>query len=82
MEDLCDRPPNPRTTKPGHGYLRNIDRNMHKAQLFPLSTDTEETHESLSAVQLLTNSKEQFLFVNGSKKNTVTFCGKTNLTAS
>ena len=62
--------------------IRNISRNMHKeraSQLLPLPTDTEESHESLSAVQLLTNSKDQFLHVNGSKKNTVTFSGKTNL---
>ena len=50
--------------------IRNISRNMHKArssQLFPLLTDIEETHEALSAVQVLTISKEQFLLVNDSE---------------
>ena len=35
--------------------IRNISRNMHKAhssQLLPLTTDIEETHEALSAVQV------------------------------
>jgi translation initiation factor IF-3 len=35
--------------------IKNISRNMHKArssQLLPLPTDTEETHEALSAVQV------------------------------
>ena len=34
---------------------------MHKArfsQLLPVPTDTEETHESLSAVQVLTSSTD------------------------
>jgi hypothetical protein len=58
---------------------------MHKArssQLLPLPTDVEETHEPLSAVQVLTNSKEQFLLVNGSKKNTVTLSCQKKLTVS
>ena len=40
---------------------RNISRNMHKArssQLLPLPTDTEETHEALSAVPVLTSSTD------------------------
>jgi len=44
---------------------------MHEArssQLLPLPTDIEETHEALNAVQVQTSSKEQFLFVNDSKK--------------
>ena len=87
-EDLCERP-----RKLTHQELQshdldtykditNISRDMHKArssQLLPLPTDTEETHEPLSAVQVLTKSKEQFLLVNGSKKNNVTFSCKTNL---
>jgi len=43
---------------------------MHKArssQLLPLLTDIEETHETLSALQVLTSSKEQFLLVNDSE---------------
>jgi len=41
--------------------LRIISRNMHKArssQLLPLPTDIEETHEALSAVQVLTSSTQ------------------------
>ena len=39
--------------------IRNINRNMHKArssQMLPLPTGTEETHEALSAVHVLTRS--------------------------
>jgi hypothetical protein len=39
--------------------IRNISWNMHTArsfQLLPLQTDIEETHETLSAVQVLTCS--------------------------
>jgi hypothetical protein len=69
MEDLCERP-----RKLIHKELRSqcfdtvtykdighISRNMHGArssQLFPLSIDTEETHEALSAVQVLTSLTE------------------------
>ena len=68
MEDLCERP-----RKLIHKELRSqcfdiptydtrsISRNMHKArsfQLLPLPTDTEETYEALSAVQVLTSSTE------------------------
>ena len=69
MEDLCERP-----HKLIHKELRsqcldtltykdirNISRNMHKArfyQLLPLPTDTEETHEVLSAVQVLPSSTD------------------------
>jgi hypothetical protein len=55
---------------------------MHQArfsQLLSLSTDTEETHVPLSAVQVQTSSKEQFLLVNDSEKNIVMFSFKTNL---
>ena len=41
--------------------IRNITSNMHKArssQLLPPPTDTEETHEALSAVQVSTSSTE------------------------
>ena len=69
MEDLCER-----SRELVHQELqsqdldtyqdtRNISRNMHKARSSPLllhPTDIEETHEPLSAVQVLTNSKEQF----------------------
>jgi hypothetical protein len=44
---------------------------MHKAlftQLLPLPTDSEETHAQLSAAQVQTGSKEQFLLVNYSEK--------------
>ena len=63
MEDLCER-----TSKLIHKELRsqytdtlnykdikNISRNTHKArstQLLPLPTDSEETHEALSVVQV------------------------------
>jgi hypothetical protein len=43
---------------------------MHVARsshVHPLATDIEETHEALSAVQVQTSSKEQFLFVNDSE---------------
>ena len=67
MGDLCER-----TRKLIHKELRsqyfdtvtykdirNFSRNVHKARfsrLLPLPTDTEETHEALSAVQVLTSS--------------------------
>jgi hypothetical protein len=44
---------------------------MHKArfsQLLPLQTNIEETSEALSAVQVLTSSKERVLLVNDSEK--------------
>jgi hypothetical protein len=74
VDDLCERP-----NKLIHRELRsqyldtltykdisNISRNMHKArssQLLSLPTDTEETHEALSAVKLWKSST--VLFVNG-----------------
>jgi hypothetical protein len=77
MVDLCER-----TCKLLHKELqrqyldnltykdiKNIRRNIHRArssQLPSLPTDIEETHEALSAVQMLTHSKEQFLLVNDS----------------
>ena len=51
--------------------IQNTSRNMHKArfsQLLPLQTNIEETSEALSAVQVLTSSKERFLLVNESEK--------------
>ena len=60
--------------------IGNINRNMHKArssQMLSLPTDTEETHEALSAVQVLT--VRQNLLVNDSEKNTVRFSCKNNL---
>ena len=69
MDDLCERP-----RKLIHGELRSqyldtvtyrdiryISRNTHKArssQLLPLTTDNEETHKTLSAVQMLRSSTE------------------------
>jgi hypothetical protein len=50
--------------------IRNISRNLYKArssQMFPLPIDTEETHETLSSVQLQTISKGQFLLLNDSR---------------
>jgi hypothetical protein len=41
--------------------IRDISRGIHKArsfQLLPLSTDIEETHEALCAVQVLTRSTQ------------------------
>ena len=55
---------------------------MQKArssQMLPLPTDIEETHEALIAVQVLTSSKEQFLFFNNSEKSIVMFSCKTNI---
>jgi hypothetical protein len=46
-------------------------RNVHKArssQLLPLPTDIEETYEALSAVQVQTSSREQFLLFNDSEE--------------
>jgi hypothetical protein len=69
VEDLCERPRKlihqelQRQDLDTYEDMRNISRNMHKARsshLLPLLTDTEETHEPLSAVQVLTNAKEQF----------------------
>jgi hypothetical protein len=90
MEDFCERP-----RKLIHKELRsqyldtltykdigNISRNTHKARfspLLPVPTDTEETHEALNAAQVQKSSKEQFLLVNDSEKNTVKFSCKTNL---
>jgi len=71
MEDLCERPRKLIHKELRSQYLdtltykdiRNINRNMHKArssQLLPLPTytRTEETHEALSAVQVLTSSTD------------------------
>jgi hypothetical protein len=69
MEDLFERPSKPIHIELQSQYLdnlsykdvRNISRNMHIArssQLLPLLTDNKETHEALSAVQVLTNSKK------------------------
>ena len=79
MEDFCERPRELIHRELRSHYLdtvtykdiRNISTNMHKArssQLLPLLTDTEETHEALSSVQVQTSSKGQFLFVNDSGK--------------
>ena len=69
MEGLCERPRKLIHKELRSQYLdtltykdtKNVSRNMHKArssQLLPLPTDIEETHESLSAVQLWTSSTE------------------------
>ena len=69
MEDLCERPRKLIHKELRSQYLetltykdiRNISRNTHKAsfsQMLPLPTDTEETHEALSAVQVLTSSTD------------------------
>ena len=87
MEDLCERP-----CKLIHKELqsqdldtltckdiRDISMDIHHtrfSQPIPLRTDTEETHGSLNAVQVLTSSKGQFLFVTHSEKNTVIFSSK------
>jgi hypothetical protein len=62
-----------------HKCIRNISRNMHKSrssQLLPLPKYIEETHEALSAVQVQTSSKEQFLLVNDSEKILLCFLVK------
>ena len=75
MEDLRERPRKLIHEELRSQYLENvtykdinnISRNMHKArcsQLLPLPTDTEETHEALSVVQVPQN-----LLVNGLEKN-------------
>ena len=69
MQDLCERPRKLIHEELRSQYLdiltykdiRDISMNIHKArssQLLPLPTDIEETHEALSAVQVLTSSKE------------------------
>ena len=89
MEDLCGRP-----HKLIHRELRsqcldiltyedirNINGDTHKAsssQLLLLSMDTEETHEALSALQVLTVRHN--LLVNDSEKKTIVmFSCKNNL---
>jgi hypothetical protein len=69
VEDLCENPRKLLHKELRSQYLdsvtykdiRNISRNTHKArssQLLPLPTDIEETHETISAVQVLTSSVE------------------------
>jgi len=69
MEDLRERPRKLKHKELRSQYLdtltykdtRNISRHMHKAHsshLLPIPTDIEETHEALSAVQVLTSSTE------------------------
>ena len=86
MEDLCERPRKLKHKELRSQYLdtvtykdiRKISRNMHKArssQLLALPTDTEETHEALSAVEV-----RQILLVNDSgKKTVVMFTCKNNV---
>jgi hypothetical protein len=57
--------------------IRNMNKE-HSSQILPLPTDTEETYEALSAVQVQTSSREQFLLFKDSEKNTVMFSCKTN----
>jgi len=68
MEDFCDRPRklihkevlSQDLDTVTYKDIMNISMNMHKArssQLLPLPTDTEETHEALSSVQVQTTSK-------------------------
>jgi hypothetical protein len=55
---------------------------MHQARstkLVPLPANVEKTHEILSAVIVLTHSKEQYLLVNDSENNILMFSCKTNL---
>ena len=69
MEKLCERPRkliykelrSQNLDSLTYKDIRNISRNMHKARsshLLPHPTYIEETHEALSAVQVLTSSKE------------------------
>jgi hypothetical protein len=69
MEDLCERPRKLIHEELRSQYLdtltykdiRNISTNMYKersSQLLPLQTYTEETHETLSAVQVWRSSTE------------------------
>ena len=69
MEDLRERPHKLIHKELHSQYLdtltykdiRNISRNMHKtrsSKLLPLPTDTEETHDAWSAVQVLASSTE------------------------
>jgi len=87
MEDFCERPRklihkellSQDLDTATYKDIRNINRDMHKArssQLLPLPTDTEETHEALSSVQVQTSSKGQFLFVNNSEKKLKCFLAK------
>ena len=71
--------------------METISRNMHKArssQLLPFRKDIEETHEALSAVQVLKSSRKEFglgrnivifLLVNDLEKIILMFSCKTNL---
>jgi hypothetical protein len=60
-----------------------VRRHTHHArsfQLLPLPKNVAETHEDLSAIQVLTSSKQQFFLVNGSEnENILMFSRKTNL---
>ena len=90
MADLCERPRKLKHRELRSHYLdtltyediRNISRNEHTArssQLLPLPTDTEETLEALSGVQVLTSSTEPYLLMNWKKKTIVMFSCKINL---
>jgi hypothetical protein len=79
MEDLCERPRKLIHKKQQthdsdtliYKDIRNINKNFHTARFFhllPPPTDIEENHEALSAVQVLTCSKEQFLLLMTRKK--------------
>jgi hypothetical protein len=78
MEDFSERPRKLIHKELQNQYVntltykdtRDISRNMHTArssQLLPLPTDIKESQEALSAVQVQTSSKEQFL-LNDSEK--------------
>ena len=69
MGDKCERPRKLIHKELRSQYLdtltykdiKNISRNMRKArssQMLPAPTDTEETHEALSAVQVLISATE------------------------
>ena len=88
MEELCERPHKLIHKELRCQYLdtltykdiRNISRNMQKArssQLLPLPTDIEESHETLSAVQVL--KVRQNLLVNDLDKTIVIDSRKNNL---
>jgi hypothetical protein len=89
MDDFCERPhilvhkelQSQFVDTLTYQDIRNISRNIHKAcssQLLPLPTDIEETHETLSAVQVQTSSKEQISLLNDPGNNTVMFSRKMN----
>jgi hypothetical protein len=76
------RKPIHRTARPGLHRHTGRQEGQSACALLPAASSPKnaaETREALSAVPVLTSSKEQFLLVNYSEKNIVMFSRKTNL---